>query len=448
YVKNTRELVMLLEELKAAMESEQSEPDENLCRICATTGYGNLFSIYSKQGELWNVVEKIGRCLPIIVLPTDELPLNICNKCLNKLNTSYELVITSLNSEAKLRAKFNLDAEPEEILHIEELDYIEVKEETPCDTERLTSSPSLQDRRPLDVSCECDAALRMSQKMDVGENCTSDHILKFINFECGGRISKHVFTINHKWQHGYQLSTCQSNNIIQRTGSGNVKVKIMEIKLNLMMVMIEETKAPTLNIYGPATCDLCNMTFIDMNEFDKHVANEHLQEYKFQCNRCDEGFKESSDIIAHKTTEHNEQPISCTKCQNENDEHNAPEEGLEEEWLEEAEYLYEEKLRNGIAKNEDMLKNHSMPVSRQPICNKCGLKFNTWHDLSIHKKVHVHNVKDRRFVCDGCKKVFLDRILFNIHRRSCMNKQYVCNICNRVFWRKYSLQLHMKVNNK
>jgi hypothetical protein len=39
----------------------------SFCRICATADSSNLFSIFSQEGELWDVVEKIGRCLPIIV---------------------------------------------------------------------------------------------------------------------------------------------------------------------------------------------------------------------------------------------------------------------------------------------------------------------------------------------------------------------------------------------
>jgi hypothetical protein len=46
------------------------------------------------------------------VLPTDTLPLNICFQCLMKLNTSYELVIMALNSEAKLKAKFEFTEDP------------------------------------------------------------------------------------------------------------------------------------------------------------------------------------------------------------------------------------------------------------------------------------------------------------------------------------------------
>lgn len=39
----------------------------SFCRICATTGSRHLFSIFSPEGELWDIAEKIGRCLPIIV---------------------------------------------------------------------------------------------------------------------------------------------------------------------------------------------------------------------------------------------------------------------------------------------------------------------------------------------------------------------------------------------
>jgi hypothetical protein len=37
------------------------------CRICATKSSRHLFSIFSPEGELWDIAEKIGRCLPIIV---------------------------------------------------------------------------------------------------------------------------------------------------------------------------------------------------------------------------------------------------------------------------------------------------------------------------------------------------------------------------------------------
>lgn len=48
----------------------------SFCRICATTGSGSLFSIFSQEGELWDVAEKIGRCLPIIVC-TVHFELNV-----------------------------------------------------------------------------------------------------------------------------------------------------------------------------------------------------------------------------------------------------------------------------------------------------------------------------------------------------------------------------------
>jgi len=48
----------------------------SFCRICATTGSSNLFSIFSQEDELWDVAEKIGRCLPIIVCMIGRISLS------------------------------------------------------------------------------------------------------------------------------------------------------------------------------------------------------------------------------------------------------------------------------------------------------------------------------------------------------------------------------------
>ena len=64
---------MRLKDIKTDMENKENESDEALCRICATSGSGEMFAIYSRQGELWDVAEKIGRCLPVIVSITIQL---------------------------------------------------------------------------------------------------------------------------------------------------------------------------------------------------------------------------------------------------------------------------------------------------------------------------------------------------------------------------------------
>jgi hypothetical protein len=96
--------------------------------------------------------------------------------------------------------------------------------------------------------------------------------------------------------------------------------------------------------------------------------------------------------------------------------------------------------------DETKLKDHYLVHSSQSlVCNRCGLKCSSSHDLCIHKRSHLKNVRERKYTCEICRKTFVERVTYNIHRRCCGSKQYTCNLCDRTFWHEYSLQLHMKV---
>ncbi|PSN34484.1 hypothetical protein C0J52_07578 [Blattella germanica] len=337
--------------LKKMATNEIDTDKSAFCRICATVNSADMFSIYSKEGELWDIVEKIGRCLPIVVLPTDSLPLNICKECLAKLNSSYELVITSLTSDEKLRAKFD--------------------------------------------------------KID---SCLEPLEIKTLNI-----------------QKSSENEDISMGDIYEKTEVENGDA---------------ENACPVLNIYGPATCDLCDENFSDMEEFDDHVAKEHLQQSQWQCSRCDESFEQSHDLVEHKSNIHGEAPVSCNRCHDQ----------VEEEWLDEHNFLHCELCKIGFSTEEKLRDHHNMAHGpRQQVCNKCGLKCDSLYELSVHKRSHARSGKERRsaggFVCEVCKKVFSERVVFNIHRTKCKNKQYTCSVCKKVFWREYSLQLHMKIHD-
>lgn len=226
-------------------------------------------------------------------------------------------------------------------------------------------------------------------------------------------------------------------------------------------------EVPSLTIYGPAVCDLCNVTFTDMDEFDSHVVDRHLQKHKWQCLCCDDSFEHSQDLVLHKVVTHGEEPVSCGQCQERKiKDKNTGDEGIQEGWLEESEPRVDENkiYANNSSKDssefycklcdmnfcdEAKLKDHYLVHSPQPVvCSRCGLKCSSSHELSVHKRNHLRYVKEERYTCDVCKKTFFDHVMYNIHRRHCGSKHYTCNLCDRTFWRKYSLQLHMKVHNQ
>ncbi|PNF25121.1 hypothetical protein B7P43_G02005 [Cryptotermes secundus] len=427
----------------------------SFCRICATTGSRHLFSIFSPEGELWDIAEKIGRCLPIIVLPTDTLPLNICFQCLIKLNTSYELVIMALNSEAKLKAKFDFAEDPSLQPESHEGDRITgvfVKQEEPVTKVKQELSNSIED---LPAAFECEVVI--SEETESSEKLEVDSILKETDtFEEQNKIPQDTNEIEELREHEVQSYNCRVEVDIQGNDIESHKSNLIEAS----DVQLMSEKVPSLTIYGPAVCDLCNVRFTDMDEFDNHVAGQHLKKHKWQCHCCDDSFEHSQDLVHHKAVIHGEEPISCGHCQNNEvkNENNANE-GTEEEWLDESgshtnnnnrdnlEFYCELCDRNFC--DETKLKDHYLVHSSHSlVCSKCGLRCSSSHDLCIHKRSHLRNVTERRYTCEICRKTFVERVMYIIHRRHCGSKQYTCNLCDRTFWHEYSLQLHMKVHNQ
>ncbi|CAG2061536.1 unnamed protein product [Timema podura] len=82
---------------------------KQICRVCGSPTEEVLYPIFGQQGEVWNIAEKISRCLPIKVMPSDKISLLICAECIKLLNTSYELIATSLRAEAEFLKEYPED---------------------------------------------------------------------------------------------------------------------------------------------------------------------------------------------------------------------------------------------------------------------------------------------------------------------------------------------------
>ncbi|XP_021941456.1 zinc finger protein 2-like isoform X2 [Zootermopsis nevadensis] len=381
-----------------------------------------------------------------------------------KLNTSYELVIMALNSEAELKATFDFTEDSSmqlEAVKGHHFTGVFVKrEESPSEMKQ----EMLHTIEELTTEYECEVVIstetKISEKAEVGD---------YVMTESDSSTFKEQIKIPEDATGYKESGTFEEQSYKCRT---DVDIKRSDVELlikNHSIIsndQLKSVKVPSLSIYGPAICDLCDVTFTDMDEFDNHVAGQHLQKYKWHCIHCDDSFEHSQDLVMHKAMTHGEKPISCGQCREKKlvDE-NTGDEGIEEEWLEENEtHVDENKIPANNSKDnsefycelcdksfcdETKLKDHCLvhsPLSL--VCSKCGLKCSSSYQLSVHKKSHLRNFKERQYVCEVCRKTFLKRVMYNIHRRHCSSKQYTCNLCDRTFWRQYSLQLHMKVHNQ
>ncbi|KAF4521028.1 hypothetical protein B566_EDAN002523 [Ephemera danica] len=77
----------------------------DLCRICAQA-QENLIGIFSTEGETRGIESMINSILPIKVLESDHLPLQVCLPCISSLEAAQQLCKTSVSSDIILRDQF------------------------------------------------------------------------------------------------------------------------------------------------------------------------------------------------------------------------------------------------------------------------------------------------------------------------------------------------------
>lgn len=72
------------------------------CRVCAMRSKV-LIPIYEEPGIEMQLEEKINKYLPITVSENDTLPLKVCNNCIEKIEITHELILSSLDSDIKFK---------------------------------------------------------------------------------------------------------------------------------------------------------------------------------------------------------------------------------------------------------------------------------------------------------------------------------------------------------
>ncbi|XP_067007151.2 zinc finger protein 813 isoform X2 [Anabrus simplex] len=374
------------------------------CRLCATTGIGSLFGIFSKESEHLNIVEKIGRCLPIIVFPADSLPSQVCACCLEKLNVSYKLVIEALNAEKTLKAMFmsslwnDYKCIAAAAAHLQ-LSHMLSDLDEPLGKE--TVGIKYEENRDPALRIMCEVAIEDDNPSLTREEGSSNNI----NKQC-----KEVEDLKSR------IPTESKETIVKHKG----------------------LKSP-LNIYGPVTCDICNKTFTDMNMFDDHVSDEHLM--KWQCRLCDDSFKNSADLLAHKVVEHSSELVSCEMCDNAQED----EWDMVEEWLDKPEMHPELQCRlcYKVFPNERKLERHYLVhVSPSAACKDCGDQCRSQYGLVLHTQ-QKHAKEDWK----PCSRSGLSLVLHKKRHCRIKRKLYQCNACDKSFFKENTLKMHSKVHS-
>ncbi|KAM0731366.1 Zinc finger protein 808 [Formica fusca] len=472
-----------------------------ICRLCGekSVRYVPIF-----EENNYCIPEKISRCLPIIISPTDNLPSNICRRCLCHLNTSYRLILTSMEIDDRLRTQ--LDQKQKNIFK----DQYDVMS---CEESEISKSTNAKllllrelKKRAIAGPTECDLCDLNFQDVDAFDtHMEQSHFLKWRCNLCDSSFYQSNELITHKTlRHSGNIVICSScehvndqedkwkitneRNIhnqdkqqkIDKNNDSKEAVATFtvneEIATSLINIAVQtdddiieiETESSPVQIDSAEQSDTnsdsdtdriiknCNILLKKLKMFNKHKEKE-----RSFCDICKIYFGEDRYFEAHNKI-HEEKSVTCTIC------------------CTECSSIYELFLHKRAM--HDMYKK----IQLRYVCNKCNKFFtNSWHwenhnenncskmankyckycntTFATHLKLTRHLRKHKWemindptvtiYKCVACPKIFVDKELYekhrNVHDPECWDK-FKCTICDRPFSDKSRLRKHLTIheNNK
>jgi DNA-directed RNA polymerase subunit M/transcription elongation factor TFIIS/predicted nucleic acid-binding protein len=249
------------------------------------------------------------------------------------------------------------------------------------------------------------------------------------------------------------------------------------------------------------TCDFCNKSFNNIDEYKGHLSHKHKQcKYmNHKCNQCGVTFRYKSLYNVHMNRAHNE-------CKDKNDFESATVFKLGIKSKKVVKLLLEPKLKEmeqgpytcDICQKQFQFKRQFMSHSHQkkkcPICDaeitksnlkkhimnhssgpqicelcgaslrsleslrghlahthstviynceECGKVFRKRYPYLLHKKKHAG---EKTHICESCGKAFLTFFYLNKHIKTAHLKlrPFICEYCNKAFSSKFALRTHIR----
>ncbi|XP_046615728.1 zinc finger protein 267-like [Neodiprion virginianus] len=386
---------------------ETNESEDNIyCRICASSKSQNYFPIFGDS----NLAEKISRCLPVIVLPTDNLPLYICQHCLYYLNVSYKLIICSLRADTILRSKFGESNTPKWY-----------KKPT-RDASKVSKHKSMEKEEPIfriNGPIKCDLCDDFFEDMNMFDrHIETFHLLKWRCSFCDHSFETSHELLAHKMlNHSGRILACKNCE----------KVKVEEIFCDAPGILSSESMIPQL---------ASNVGHLDISLPLNLKKSSELRNNlsKLNCTKCKIVFVDAKQFRTHHII-HLPRRVKCSLCQRR------------------CQSVFEYLMHKRVAHNQLKTK---IPSPRNDLhnCKYCNKVFLRKQKLMIHMRVHKQEMLNDPSVtvykCVTCPKIFVDKVLYqkhrNVHDPACWNR-FRCEICCRAFGDRFKLKSHETIHN-
>ncbi|GJQ78676.1 hypothetical protein Trydic_g2718 [Trypoxylus dichotomus] len=437
-----------------------------VCRTCLhqSQSYIAIFEHYECNKLL---SEMLTECTAVKVEQQNDLPVHMCNDCVQKLIVSWNFKLMAIDSDQKLRSNDKYrspmvfpiedddnieDSIYEDIMSIKEEDIVIKLEDSdlpPANKENCDNKLNY---------VECERAFVESEKCDdptsrIEVAATEDEIQPNSSEKTEDIFEKESGNMNEREidEQPFDSIFEYDENGVPRTKNGR---KLTWREREKVPMFCKPCNRFFLYKYyrihrrqhtgeTPYKCDTCKKVFALMHQLKSH-QRIHSDEYQYACDICEKRFKYNDNLLLHKRTHTEEKPFKCDICSL---------------MFKQAKYLKAHMQRHVKEKlyvcetcgksfcDPSAFSNHKrchMENKLHP-CPICGKKFATLPRLKGHEKqVHSDN---RPFACSHCDKRF--KVKDTLRKHTLIHtgeKPYVCNICGKRFRQRECLPPHIRMH--
>ncbi|XP_067636672.1 zinc finger protein ZFP2-like [Eurosta solidaginis] len=492
-----------------------------LCRTCmikleAFTSEGStepqhqsVFETMEECDEL-RIADLLSSTIPQIVEVqlSDELPKEICCKCLHQLISVYRFQKLCVQSDHKMReiVSKKLDdlnmsmmeaAIEDEVLTNATDSYPLSSCQPKCTAQNslLPETEKVLEGRQQAIESEsaqwstAEHLLKNEQLLDYCEN-SQDKLSEFIkndpikyeeNTEYSDTIqAQDEFIKNEPIEDDEENTECGDTNL-STTFVTKEEFTTEEQKVTVpSKKKLEEGKQLT-HQGSELQCDICAKCF-SRKSYLRYHKRLHSGEKPYKCDICEMRFAHASHVPVHMRTHTGERPYKCKYCESDFVQVNVLHRHLR---MHLGVNIYrckfcplafslasELRLHLTSHKNEDTetrernmttLKEEEAKLKQQPLegkpggyknirnknkqfpCEICGKYFKTTWDLNRHKLIHSG---EKPHKCEFCEKRFITATKLSQHMRTHTGeKPYKCKYCERCFATTSVLNKHLRVNH-
>ena len=177
-------------------------------------------------------------------------------------------------------------------------------------------------------------------------------------------------------------------------------------------------------VMDSATCDQCNATFHDLNNFQAHLKL-HMESAltKFSCKQCSQQFPSEEQLENHSSVHYLSMTTEygCTSCVK-------------------------------LFSKPDELQKHLMDIHAHHLyrCSLCKEIFDSKVNIQVHFAIK-HSNECKLFKCTQCDNIFRSETEWQVHIRVNhlhIAKPYRCLFCQNSFCSEMDLQCHLTTHSK